>query len=132
MGVGVPFALAACLVQPDRPVLAISGDFALGLNIMDLETAVRFHLPLVMVVANNSGSGGCLKQKRLWPPDYPERVCQFAADTRYDLIMQAMGGVGLLVNHAEQVVPALEKAFGSRRPTLIQVNTRDDVPLPSF
>jgi thiamine pyrophosphate-dependent acetolactate synthase large subunit-like protein len=111
-------------------VLVVSGDFALGLGIMDLETAVRHQLPLVILVANNSGSGGCLRQKTHWPPDYPERVCQFTPGIRYDLIMQAMGGEGMLVDHAGQVLPALEQAFASGRPTLIQVDTRDDVPLP--
>jgi 2-hydroxyacyl-CoA lyase 1 len=132
MGVGVPFALAACLVRPDHPVLVVSGDFALGLSIMDLETAVRHQLPLVVLVANNSGSGGCLRQKTFWPPDYPERVCQFTPGIRYDRIMQAMGGEGMLVDHAGQVLPALEQAFASGRPTLIQVDTRDDVPLPCW
>ena len=130
MGVGLPFALAACLARPDHPVLAICGDFALGLDIMDLETAVRHHLPLVIMVANNSGTGGCLRQRAYWPPDYPERVCQFTPGIRYDRIMQAMGGQGVLIERAGQVGPALTLAFSSARPTLIQVDTRDDVPLP--
>ena len=130
MGVGLPFALAACLARPDHPVLAICGDFALGLNVMDLETAVRYHLPLVIMVANNSGSGGRLRQMTYWPSDYPERACQFTPGIRYDRIMRAMGGAGVLVERAEQVGPALARAFSSARPTLIQVDTRDDVPLP--
>lgn len=130
MGVGVPFAMAACLAQPDHPVLAVCGDFALGLGIMDLETVVRHQLPLVILVANNSGSGGCLRQRAFWPRDYPERVCQFMEGIRYDLIFQAMGGVGMAVDHAGQILPAVEQAFGNGRPTLIQIDTRDDVPLP--
>ncbi len=111
-------------------MLAIYGDFALGLSIMDLETAVRHQLPLVIIVANNSGSGGCLRQKTYWPPDYPERVCQFTPGIRYDQIMQALGGGGIFVEGIEQVTPVLEYAFASARPTLIQIDTRDDVPLP--
>jgi 2-hydroxyacyl-CoA lyase 1 len=130
MGVGVPFALAARLAQPDRPVLAVCGDFAIGLSIMELETAVRHHLPLVVIIANNSGSGGRLRQMAYWPTDYPERVCQFTPDIRYDQIMNALGGQGMLVESVQQVVPALKQAFASGRPTLIQINTRDDVPLP--
>jgi 2-hydroxyacyl-CoA lyase 1 len=132
MGVGLPFALAACLARPSHPVLAICGDFALGLDIMDLETAVRHRLPLVIMVSNNSGSCGRLRQTMFWPPDYPERVCQFTPGIRYDLIMQAMGGKGMLVERADQVGPALVQAFASRLPTLIQVDTRDDVPLPGL
>ncbi len=130
MGVGLPFALAACIARPDRPVLTICGDFALGLNIMDLETAVRHHLPLVIMVANNSGSGGSLRQMAYWPSDYPERVCQFTPGIRYDRIMQSMGGAGVRIERAEQVGPALARAFSSARPTLIQVDTRDNVPQP--
>lgn len=132
MGVGVPFALAASVVSSDRPVLAISGDFALGLSIMDLETAVRHRLPLVIIVANNSGSGGCLRQKTSWPADYPERICQYTPGIRYDQIMQALGGDGVIVGSVEQLAPALERAFASARPTLIQIDTRDDIPLPSL
>ena len=130
MGVGVPFALAASLAKPDCPVLAICGDFALGLSIMDLETAVRHHLPLIIIVANNSGSGGRLRQNTYWPADYPERICQFMPGIRYDHIMQALGGEGVLVERVEQVISALARAFSSMRPTLIQIDTRDDIPLP--
>jgi 2-hydroxyacyl-CoA lyase len=130
MGVGLPFALAACLARPNHPVLAICGDFALGLDIMDLETAVRHRLPLVIMVANNSGSGGRLRQMAYWPPDYPEGVCQFTPGIRYDRIMRAIGGAGVLVERAEQVGLALAQAFSNAGPTLIQVDTRDDVPLP--
>lgn len=130
MGMGIPFALAARLAQPDRPILAICGDFSLGLNVMELETAVRHRLPLVVMVANNGGSGGRLRHMAYWPADYPERVCQFTPDIRYDRIMNALGGQGIRVESTQQVAPALKQAFASGRPTLIQVDTRDDVPLP--
>lgn len=130
MGVGVPFALAACLAQPARPVVAICGDFALGLSLMELETAIRHRLPLVIIVANNNGCGGRLRQQAFWPADYPERICQFMPGIRYDQIMTALGGQGVLIENIAQVTPALENALASGRPTLIQINTRDDVPLP--
>lgn len=132
MGVGVPFALAACLAQPANPVLALCGDFALGLSIMDLETAIRYHLPLVIIVANNSGSGGCLRQQTYWPADHPERICQFTPGIRYDRIMIALGGAGVFIESIEQLKSAIEQAFMGKTPTLIQIDTRDDVPLPNL
>lgn len=130
MGVGVPFALAARLACPDRPVLVVCGDFALGLTVMELETAVRHRLPMVIVLANNSGAGGSLRQSAYWPADYPERVCQFVPGIRYDHIMNALGGQGMRLESVQQVGAALKRAFASGRPTLIQIDTRDDVPLP--
>lgn len=62
--------------------------------------------------------------------DYPERVCQFTPGIRYDRIMNALGGQGMRVESVQQVAPALRQAFASGRPVLIQVDTRDDVPLP--
>src|SRR5205807_322239 len=57
LGVGPSFALTAKLLHPERPVILIAGDGALGLNGMELETAVRFRLPLVCVVGNDGGWG---------------------------------------------------------------------------
>jgi len=57
LGVGPPFALAAKLLHPEWRVLLLSGDGAFGLNGMELETAVRFGLPLVCVVGNDGGWG---------------------------------------------------------------------------
>ena len=63
LGVGVPFAIAAKLVHPERPVVAICGDFAFGVSAMELETAVRHKVPIVVVVANNDGNCGSLRQR---------------------------------------------------------------------
>jgi 2-hydroxyacyl-CoA lyase 1 len=46
MGIGMPYALAAKVVHPDRPVVAIVGDSAFGFSCMEIETAVRYNLPL--------------------------------------------------------------------------------------
>jgi len=132
MGIGVPFALAVCLAQPANPMLAISGDFALGLSIMDLETAVRHRLPLAIIVANNGGSGGCLRQQTYWPADHPERICQFTPGIRYDQIMIALGGAGIFIESIEQLKPAIGAALTRMGPTLIQIDTRDDVLPPNL
>src|SRR5207248_82668 len=57
LGVGAPFAIAAKLLHPDRPVFVIQGDGSFGLNGMDFETALRFKLPMVCVVGNDAAWG---------------------------------------------------------------------------
>ncbi|HEY6099970.1 MAG TPA: thiamine pyrophosphate-binding protein, partial [Anaeromyxobacter sp.] len=64
LGVGAPFAIAAKLLAPDRPVCVIQGDGAFGLNGMDFETAVRFRLPMVVVVGNDAAWGQILIPQR--------------------------------------------------------------------
>src|SRR5690606_4747492 len=63
LGGGIPYAIAAKLVHPERPVVAICGDFAFGLSAMELEAASRHNVPIVVVVANNSGNAGSLRQR---------------------------------------------------------------------
>ncbi len=63
MGVGIPFGIAAKLALPTRMVIAICGDFAFGLSAMEMETAVRLRVPVIIVVANNDGNGGTANQK---------------------------------------------------------------------
>lgn len=77
MGIGIPFAVGAKLARPEIPVVAIVGDFAFGLSAIELETAVRHHVPVVVVVANNAGAGGATRQRSFFAADHPERVLQF-------------------------------------------------------
>ncbi len=130
MGTGVPFGLAAAAAQPGCPVLVVCGDFALGLSVMEFETAVRHNLSVVIVVGNNHGNGGRLRQEAFWTDLNQEPVCQFTKGIRYDLMARAMGGEGVYLEHIEDIAPAVQHAFSTRRPTLIQIDTRDDVPLP--
>ena len=132
MGTGLPFAMGAAAAWPELPVVAVCGDFALGLAIMELETAVRHQLPIIILLGNNHGNGGRLRQSAFWPETYPERVCQFTEGVRYDQMMQAIGGDGIWIEKPEAIGPALHRALAGRRPTLIQVDIRDDIPLPDI
>ena len=84
MGVGIPYAMAAKLEHPDRPVVAICGDFAFGISAMELETAVRHNVPIVIVVANNDGNGGSLRQRMHMGDSGGERIMMFQPGLRYD------------------------------------------------
>ena len=68
MGVGFGFAVAAAVVQQDRPVVSVSGDSAFGFSGMELETICRYNLPITTIVLNNGGIGGGFED---WPADQP-------------------------------------------------------------
>ena len=112
LGVGAPFAIAARLAAPERPVCVIQGDGAFGLNGMDYETAVRFGLPMVIVVGNDAAWGQILiPQRSLYGED--RSPATRLASTRYDRIVEAMGGRGEHVDDPADLEPALERAFAS-------------------
>lgn len=129
MGVGVPFAIGAKLARPDLPVVAIVGDFAFGLSAIELETAVRHHVPVVVVVANNAGAGGATRQRKSFPADHPERVLRFCADIRHDLTMASFGGLGRRVEGAGEIGAALTAALASKAPVCIDVVTNENTAL---
>jgi acetolactate synthase-1/2/3 large subunit len=112
LGVGAPFAIAAKLLAPDRPVCVIQGDGAFGLNGMDFETAVRFRLPMVVVVGNDAAWGQIkIPQRALYGEAHT--VATDLAPTRYDRVVEALGGRGEHVEDPADLVPALERAFAS-------------------
>ncbi len=112
LGVGAPFAIAAKLLAPERPVCVIQGDGAFGLNGMDFETAVRFALPMVVVVGNDAAWGQILVPQRAMYGD-EHAVATRLAPTRYDRVVEALGGRGEHVEDPADLVPALERAFAS-------------------
>jgi thiamine pyrophosphate-dependent acetolactate synthase large subunit-like protein len=112
LGVGPAFAIAAKLLHPDRRVLLIAGDGALGLNGMDLETAVRFKLPLTCIVGNDGGWGQ-IRNPQLSFFGEARAVATSLPRTRFDLMVEALGGRGALVTEPAGIAPALERALAS-------------------
>jgi len=113
LGVGPPFALTAKLLHPDQPVLLIAGDGAFGLNGVEIETAVRFGLPLTCVVGNDGGWGQIRNpQVSFWGE--ARAVATSLPATRYDLMVEALGGRGALITEPRDLGPALERALPSR------------------
>ena len=114
MGVGLPFGLGAKAARPDTQVLVLHGDGSFGLNAMELDTAVRWKLPVVTVVSLNGG----------WTADpdgnKPGRDLGY---TRYDKMAEALGCHGEYVEEPGQILPALERAFASGKPALVNVKT---------
>jgi len=112
LGVGPPFAIAARLLEPTRRVLLIAGDGAFGLNGMELETAVRFKLPLTCVIGNDAGWGQ-IRNPQLSFFGAERAVATSLPPTRYDRMVEALGGRGVLIREPKELGPALERALGS-------------------
>jgi acetolactate synthase-1/2/3 large subunit len=115
MGVGLPYAIGAKLAKPDKQVIALHGDGSLGMNIQDFDTAVRHNLPIVIVVSNNEGWTARVEGIRK-----PGRELGW---TRFDEIAIAMGGHGEAVESPKEIRPALERAFASGKPAIVNVHT---------
>ena len=112
MGVGVPFAVGAKLARPEVPVVSVNGDCAFGFNAMEMETAVRYRLPIVFIINNNSGIvGGSLQSGMGLPEGYDERVATYVPDIRYDKILEAFGGHTENVTEPGEIRTALERAY---------------------
>ncbi|MFZ1105592.1 MAG: thiamine pyrophosphate-binding protein [Hyphomicrobiaceae bacterium] len=101
MGVGLPFALGAKLAKPEAQVICVHGDGSFGLNVMELDTAVRHKLPVLVVISLNGG----------WTADpNRDKPGRDLGYTRYDRMAEALGCHGEYVEKAEDVRPALERA----------------------
>jgi len=117
MGVGIPFGIGAKVAAPDKPVVVLSGDGAFGWNGMEMDTAIRHKLPIVVVVSNNGGftsrqTGGT--------------VGRDLGYQRYDKLVEALGGYGEFVEQPSDIKPAIERAIKSGQPALVNVCTDPD------
>ncbi len=121
LGVGQPFALAAKKLRPDHKVLVISGDGSFGFNGFELDTALRHGLPFVTVVGNDAQWGQIRNPQVLFFGE-ARAVATQLAPTRYDLVAEALGGHGELVESPAEIQPALERAFASGKPAVVNVS----------
>ncbi len=117
MGVGLPFALGAKLAKPDKQVICVHGDGSFGLNAMELDTAVRHKLPVLVVISLNGG----------WTADpNRDKPGRNLGYTRYDKMAEALGCYAEFVDKAEGIRPALERAqkeVDKGRVALVNVKT---------
>ena len=120
LGVGAPFAIAAQHLYPQRRVLILSGDGSFGLNGFEFDTAVRFGLPIVAIVGNDAGWGQ-IRGPQIQMVGAERAIATSLAATRYDKVVEALGGYGELVTMPGDIAPALERAFASGKPACINV-----------
>lgn len=121
LGTGLPYAIGAQLAAGrDRPVALITGDAAFGFHTMELETAVRHDLPVVVIV----------NYDRLWGAEALAHVQHIGhmieveqAFVRLDRLAESVGAHGEFVERAEEIAPAVQRAFASGKPAVVQVVT---------
>jgi acetolactate synthase-1/2/3 large subunit len=129
LGSGPGYALAAKLAHPERQVVLLLGDGAFGFSGMEYDTLARHGVAVVGVVGNN---GIWALEKH--PMEFLYEGWSVAADlrpeTRYDRMVEALGGQGELVREPGELRPALERAFESGKPALVNVLTDPSVAYP--
>jgi acetolactate synthase-1/2/3 large subunit len=128
LGSGPAYAMAAKLAFPDRQVILLAGDGAFGFSAMEFDTMVRHRIPVVCVIGNN---GIWALEKH---PMMSMLGVSIAADlqprTRYDKVVESLGGYGELVDRPDQIRPALERAFRSGLPACINTICDPDAQYP--
>jgi len=122
LGVGIPYAIAAKLLYPQKRVLNIIGDGSVGFNFMEFETAIRKKIPIVVVISNDLGWGMIRHSSKLKLGRTIEEASEIGR-IHYHKFVESMGGFGMLVEKVEEIRPALEKAFASGKPACINVLT---------
>ena len=121
IGWGVPFGVGAKAALPDSKVVVLTGDGAFGFHPMELDTAVRFGLPVVVVVGNDA----------IWGIDYHQQVQLYGRSvatellpSRYDKIGEALGAHAEHVEKEADLGPALQRALASGKPAVVNVRIR--------
>jgi acetolactate synthase-1/2/3 large subunit len=118
LGVALPYGIAAKLAHPEKKVIVTTGDGSFGLTCMEMETALRHDIPIVTIVGNDQGWGMI---KRDFMKLKGETVACDLSPTRYDQIVEGMGGHGEFVEKPEDLGPAIQRAIDSGRPACVNV-----------
>ncbi|MEM6905295.1 MAG: oxalyl-CoA decarboxylase, partial [Pseudomonadota bacterium] len=116
MGIGMGAAIAAA-IETGKPVLAVEGDSAFGFCGMEVETICRYNLPVCVVVFNNNGI--YRGDGENWGGGEDPATTVFVSDARYDMMMEAFGGVGAWVKTPDELRQAVRTALASGKPTLV-------------
>ena len=130
IGAGLPFATAASLAKPGAPVIAVVGDGTFGFHSAEIDTAVRYQLPFLLIVGNDA----------CWNAEHQIQIREYGQDrvigcellpTHYEKVCVAFGGFGELVTDKEQVLPAAHRAIASKLPSCLNIMI-DGVPAPTI
>jgi acetolactate synthase-1/2/3 large subunit len=128
LGTGPGYALAAKLAHPDRQVVLLLGDGAFGFSGMEFDTLARHGVNVVGVIGNN-GIWALEKHPMEFLYGYSV-AADLRPGTRYDQVVEALGGYGELVERPGDLRPALERAFSAGKPALVNVLTDPTVVYP--
>lgn len=128
LGAGLGAAIAARISRPSAQVVLLYGDGAAGMSLMDVDTLVRHNLPVVMICGNNSAWG--LEKGPMQMLYGYDVAADLAPQTRYDDVVRALGGGGETVTDPREIGPAIDRAFASGVPYLVNVITDVEAAYP--
>ena len=120
IGAGIPFALAASLLKNGAPIVAVMGDGSFGFHCAEIDTAVRYQLPCLLVIGNDA----------CWNAEHQIQLREYGNDraigcdllpTRYDAVAKGFGGHGEYVNDLTDLLPACKRALASQLPSCINM-----------
>ncbi len=127
LGTAMGYAMAAGLAFPDDPLIVLLGDGAAGFSLMDVDSLVRHKIPATIVVGNNSGWGLERHPMRFL---YGYDVLADLQPSRYDAVVEALGGAGECVTKQSAIGPALDRAMNAGVPYLVNIMTDPEVAYP--
>ncbi|MDZ4278431.1 MAG: thiamine pyrophosphate-dependent enzyme, partial [Dehalococcoidia bacterium] len=111
------YAIAAQAVHPDKRVVAVEGDSAFGFSGMEVEVACRYQLPITFVIINNNGISGGPPELN---PDFIPPMA-YVPNAHYEKVIEGFGGLGFFCERPEEVRPALDEAFASGKPAVVNI-----------
>jgi pyruvate oxidase len=120
MGFGLPGAIAAKIAYPDRSVFCITGDGGFSMAMADFMTAVKYRLPMVIVILNNHQLG--MIQVEQMMEHYPNYATDLL-NPDFARYAEVCGGLGIHVSRPDELRPALLAAMSAERPVIIDVET---------
>lgn len=130
LGTGIPFALAAKISFPDKPVVLLQGDGSFGFNSMEFDTAVRHNIPIVCVI-NNDCCWGMIKHSQELSIGKDRTTCSELGLRNYEKMVEGLGGYGEFVTKDEDIIPAIKRAIDSGKPACVNVVTDNTVTSPA-
>jgi pyruvate dehydrogenase (quinone)/pyruvate oxidase len=126
MAPGLPYALAIQWAHPHRQVLAFVGDGGFGMLMAEFDTAVRYGLPVKVIINNNASLGQILWEQMVL--GYPEYGVRYEQQLDFSTWARACGGVGIKVSKAIDLEDAVKEALSAPGPALVDVDVNPDEP----
>lgn len=120
MGFGLPGAIASKLAYPDKTVVCITGDGGFGMSMMDFITAVKYNLPIIVVVLNNKKLAMIGMEQKM--ENYPEYGIDLL-NPDFAAYAKACGGVGIKVSKPEELEKGVKEAIKSNKPAIVDIDT---------
>lgn len=125
MGYGMPAAIGAKVAFPEKVVVSISGDGGFMMTMQEFETAVRYNVPIIQIIANNNIYGTIRAHQEA---KFPERVIATKlSNPNYADLATNFGGYGERVSHNDQFADALQRSIESKKPAIIEIVTNPTI-----